>query len=50
MENLSYLFWAFGLIWAFVFGFVLVLISRQRRLDREIETLRATLKEKTGER
>ncbi len=46
MENAGFLFAAFTVIWAFVFGYVLVLISRQRRLSREIESLKEALSEK----
>lgn len=46
MENAGFLFAAFTVIWAFVFGYVLVLISRQRRLSREIESLKESLAEK----
>ena len=46
MENAGYVYAAFAVIWAVVFGFVLSLVSRQRRLRREIDSLRETLKEK----
>ena len=46
MENAGYLLAAFTLIWAFVFGYVLMLINRQRRLKREIELMKETFKEK----
>ncbi len=46
MENAGFLFAAFAVIWAFVFGYVLVLINRQRHLRREIESLQAALAEK----
>jgi len=46
MENAGYVFAAFAVIWALVFGFVLFLVSRQRRLRREIDSLRETIKEK----
>ncbi len=46
MENAGFLFAAFTVIWAFVFGYVLVLFSRQRRLRREIESLKKALAEK----
>ncbi len=49
MENAEYLFAAFGIIWAAVFGYVLLLVNRQRRLRREIDTLREVLKEKETE-
>ena len=39
MENSGYLFAAFGVIWAVVFGYILVLINRQKKLKREIEKL-----------
>ncbi len=45
MENAGYILGAFALTWAVVFGFVLVLINRQRRLHREIASLKEALKE-----
>ena len=39
MENSGYLFAAFGVIWAVVFGYILVLMNRQKKLKREIEKL-----------
>lgn len=52
MENAGYLLAAFVIVWAVVFGYVLVLFNRQRGLRREIESLKAALKEKgeTGEK
>ncbi len=49
MENAGYLFTAFAVVWAVVFGYVLSLLYRQRRLRQEIDTLREILKEKDGE-
>jgi CcmD family protein len=49
MENLGYLLAAFTIVWAVVFGYVLLLINRQRRLRRDINSLREALKEKGGE-
>ncbi len=46
MENAGYLFAAFGIIWALVFGYVLSLFNRQRRLRREINLLKEVFKEK----
>ncbi len=46
MENAGYLFAAFTVIWAVVFGYVLLLFNRQRRLLREIGSLKEVLKEK----
>lgn len=39
MDNLGYLFAAFAVIWAVVFGYILVLMNRQKKLKREIEKL-----------
>jgi CcmD family protein len=41
MENSGYLFAAFAVIWAVVFGYILVLMNRQKKLKREIEKLEA---------
>jgi CcmD family protein len=46
MENAGYVFAAFAVIWALVFGFLLFLVSRQRKLRQEIDSLRETIKEK----
>ncbi len=46
MENAGYLFATFTIIWAVVFGYVLLLLNRQRRLRREIGSLKEALKEK----
>ena len=50
MENAGYLFAAFSVIWAAVFVYVLVLSNRQRRLQREIDSLKEVLKGKESER
>jgi CcmD family protein len=39
MENLGYLFAAYTIIWAVVFGYVLFMQRKQRRLQRQIEML-----------
>jgi CcmD family protein len=49
MENAGYFFAAFAIIWALVFGYVLFLSLKQRRLRREIDLLREALKEKEAE-
>ena len=43
MDNLSYLFAAFSIIWVGLFAYVLVLIQRQQRLRRDINWLKETL-------
>ena len=47
MENAGYLYAAFGIIWAGVFGYVLSLVLKQRRLHRELEALKESLGDKT---
>jgi CcmD family protein len=49
MENAGYLFAAFTIIWALVFGYVLVLFNRQRRMRREIDSLKEAFKEEHEE-
>ncbi len=46
MENAGYLFAAFTVIWALVFGYVFVLFSRQKKLKREIESLKQAIEKK----
>ena len=47
MENLSYLFAAFAVIWVGLLGYVFFLAQRQRRLRRDIELLKEGLKKET---
>ncbi len=49
MENFGYLLAAFGIVWAVVFGYILLLFNRQRRLRWEINSLKESLKEKESE-
>ena len=46
MENSGYFFAAFAIVWAVVFAYVFLLASRQRRLKREVESLKEMLGEK----
>ena len=46
MENAGYIFAAFTIVWAVVFGYVLTLFNRQRRLRREIDLMKETLEER----
>jgi CcmD family protein len=43
MENAGYLWAVLGLIWALVFGYVLILIRREKRLQEEIKSLKEVL-------
>jgi CcmD family protein len=49
MENAGYLLAAFIIAWAFVFGYILLLYNKQRRLQQEIDSLKEALKEKGTE-
>ena len=49
MENAGYLFAAYGIVWAVTFGYVLILLNRQRKLRREIDSLKESFKERGGE-
>lgn len=46
MENAGYLFAAFAVVWAVIFGYVLLLLNSQKRLRREIDSLKEAFKEK----
>ncbi len=45
MENAGYFFAAFALIWALLFGYVLILINRQKQLRHALDSLKARLEE-----
>jgi len=40
MENLEYLFAAFIIVWAVLFGYIFMLSRRQKQLRREIDSLK----------
>ena len=43
MENMGYLFAAYTIIWAVVFGYVVFMQRKQRRLQRNIDLLRESI-------
>jgi CcmD family protein len=43
MENAGYLLAAFAIIWAIVFGYVLMMHRKQRQLQRQIKQLKESL-------
>ena len=43
MENLGYLLAAYTVIWAVVFGYVVFMQRKQRRLQRQIDMLQESL-------
>ena len=47
MENLGYLFAAFAVVWVVLFGYVLILIQRQKKLQREIDLLKEAFHQET---
>ncbi len=49
MENAGYLLAAFAVVWVVVFAYVLLLLKRQGKLQREIDSLKEAIKEKTVE-
>ena len=46
MENAGYLFAAYTIVWALVFGYIFLLLNRQKGLRRDLESLKKTLIEK----
>jgi CcmD family protein len=46
MENAGYLLAAFAIVWAVIFGYVLLLLKQQKRLRREIDSLKEASKER----
>jgi len=43
MENAGYLFTAYTIIWAVVFGYVMFMQRKQRQLQRQIDLLQKSL-------
>lgn len=46
MENGEYLFAAFAIVWGVLFCYVFFLLNKQKGLQKEVESLKALLKEK----
>ncbi len=46
MENTGFLLAAFSIVWAVVFGYILLMFNRQRKLRIEIASLKAMLQAK----
>ena len=49
MENAEYIFAAFAVVWVVVFGYVLSLFNRQRKLHREIDLLKEIIRARSPE-
>ena len=43
---MTYLFAAYSIIWVVIFGYVFSIGRRQSQLEREVETLQLSLKER----
>jgi CcmD family protein len=43
---MSYLFAAYAAVWILLFAYVVSISSRQKKLDREMETLKKILEQK----
>ncbi len=50
VRNLSYLFFAFGVIWLFLFAYMYSLSRREHDLEKEIEHLKEERREDQSER
>ena len=48
MENANYLLAAFAIVWVVLFGYLLALLNRQKKLQQEINSLKESLQEKKG--
>jgi CcmD family protein len=48
MENAGYLFAAYTVIWAAVFGYVFFLVRKQSGLKRQLDSIKEDLKKNTG--
>ena len=46
MEKLGYLFAIYTIVWAVLFGYVWVLLLRQKQIRKELESIKALLREK----
>ncbi|MFQ5701195.1 MAG: CcmD family protein [Acidobacteriota bacterium] len=44
-QKFLYLFWAYNIIWLLIGGYLLLLGARQRRIQRLLERMRASLKD-----
>jgi CcmD family protein len=46
MENQGYLLAVFTIVWVGLFAYIFSMVGKQKRLEREMESLRARLGEK----
>jgi CcmD family protein len=50
ITNLKFLFYGYSAAWIIITAFVLMLVSRGRRIDRELSRLKSMVDENAGER
>lgn len=50
ITNLRFLFYGYSAAWVIVFAFVLLLVSRGRRIDRELARLKSLVDDRAEER
>ena len=50
MENAGYLMAAFAIIWAVVFGYVLIMLRKQRQLQQQIKLLKDSLEKSKADK
>jgi CcmD family protein len=46
ITNLHFLFWGYSAAWIIMIGFVLLLVQRGRRIDRELTRLKSLVEDK----
>lgn len=46
---MNFLFIAYAVIWLLLFGYVMSISGKQKRLDQELDALRQVVREKTGD-
>jgi CcmD family protein len=45
MENLAYLFAAYTIIWAVIFGYIVFIYLKQKKLQQQIDLLKQSVEE-----
>ena len=50
MDNLSYLFWAHVIFWVLLFLYILNLVERNKKLQKELEALKNSINKPKDEK
>ena len=48
MENAGFLFSAYAIVWAVLFGYVLYLINKQKSVEKELDAIKSAHKNPEG--